>query len=279
MIKLIDLSKDYLNYLQALPEDVPSETLWSEFCYRGNEEIYNHVFELYDMINESKSLYEVLFDYYTKESLIKHINKYQITLETDILEIIKKLESYQLDLEDLEIRIIVLIGNYSTNGIVTGFNGGTMFLFLEAFPDEKYKMSFLGHELLHVIHRGKYALGYQNNTLVDHLFAEGLACNVSERLQPGLTMEEYIEFRACEKKDPKQFLKEHKARILEDLNSDHWEVIKNYVSYGNYSFHRIGYYIGYLVVMEMLKERPLVEVISMAEDEMRSLFKNILMGL
>lgn len=167
------------------------------------------------------------------------------------------------------------MGNASTNAIVTPFNNGSLFLFIEYLPEGEYFDMLLAHELFHIIQRQSISGQYLDVTLTDLLFSEGVACSASKLIKPGYSANEYIECKVVDKTTERmKFIKDNQEMILNDLdNNSDPKVFSNYLSCGEFDMHRIGYDIGFYTVQEMLKRNSMRKLLNMKVNEIRIEFK------
>lgn len=276
MIKLKNLAMDYLEYINDLNESSldESETSWESYCYLKQKDIYDHIFDLYKQIDTSEDLHKAVFDVYSKEELKHKINRLSSCIEHTLQSVIEGFKENEIgELEDLSINIILVVGNGSTNAIVTPYEDGTLFLFLERLPEDKYLKILLAHELLHILQRKTLPYDNDEPMLKDILFYEGLACSVSEIINPGLTISEYTDFKLSSNiAKYNSFIIENIKTIEEDLLKRDWYTHKNYISQGEFQVERVGYYIGFSVVRKMMLERSVYDLMNDHVMNVRMLF-------
>lgn len=276
MIKIHNLANDYLSYLDSIKNDAKSikREIWENTCYKKHPDVYNHVFELYDQINTSKDLHIEALKKYDTYNLKEKINYINDCFESRLDSIIHKYKGLGLDVSGTnDINIFIIVGNTSTNAIVTSFMDCSLFFFVESLPDGKYLDVLLSHELLHIIQEGTMSYQVSDPILKDVVFFEGLACVVSEIIVPNLSESEYINFKQYETSMMyESFIAQNLSTIRADFESTNWETIRNYVSNGEFSLDRVGYHIGYHVTKEMLKHKGLKELLDSNVDDNRSDF-------
>lgn len=276
MINIYNLSKDFMSYLDHMEEsNIDAKSCWLELCYLKHPAVYDHVEVLYKQIDTSTELHNAVFKYFSKDELSRKIASIRERLNTSLEVVIKTFKENGMDhLDDMTFDVYVLVGNGSTNAIVTSFNQGSLFLFLELLPEGEYFDMLLAHELFHIIQRQSISGRYDDVLLVDLLFSEGIACSASKLIKPGYDSSAYIECRQVNETPERwQFIKDNRSKILNDLEKNEQETFSNYLSYGAFPMHRMGYDIGFYTVQEMLKTRRLNELLSMSVNEIRNEFK------
>lgn len=276
MINIVNLSKDFMFYLDYMEKtNIDARSCWLDICYSKHPDVYDHVEELYKHINVSTELHNAVFKYFTKEELSRKIASISERLYTSLETLIRTFKENGMDtLDELTFDVYVLVGNASTNAIVTPFNQGSLFLFLELLPEGEYFDMLLAHELFHVIQRQSISGQYDDALLVDLLFSEGIACAASKMVKPGYDPSAYIECRHVNESPERwRFIKENRNMILNDLEKSEQGIFSNYLSYGEFPIHRMGYDIGFYTVQEMLKNRSLKDMLNMSVIDIRSEFK------
>lgn len=279
MLNIYNLSQDFMSYLNCINDTaLDLKKCWTEVCYSKYPNVYDYVEELYSQINTSTELHKAVFDHVTKEEIVKKIISISERLDKHLNEIKSKFIQNNLsDIDEIDFNIYILVGNASTNAIVTPFNNGSLFLFTEYLAEGEYFDMLLAHEFLHIVHRQSNSGQYDDVTLVDLLFSEGIACSASKLIKPGYSANEYIECGVVKKAPERmKFIKENQKMILEDLDNNNQEVFSNYLSYGDFDLHRIGYDIGYHTVQEMLKRRSMRQLLDLNIKKVRVEFKHAL---
>ncbi|MCH4891319.1 hypothetical protein EZV73_27360 [Acidaminobacter sp. JC074] len=276
MIKIHNLARDFNSYLARLSEENLNESkeIWEEVCYFNNEDVYNHIYDLYRKIDSSIKLSEEALKIINIDELSNKIYSISSRLEHNMEDILAVFQEHGIVLDDEnELNVYIVVGNGTTNAIVTGYQTASLFLFVESLPDAKYFKILLAHELFHVMHRHSKPCQIEEIQLVDLLISEGLACSTSKIMNDGLEISEYLDFNKGNYDESRlNFIKDKREQIKRDFTSNDWEVIRNYISYGDFQHHRIGYDIGYLVLQEMLKKDNIKTIMEMPFDYVRSIF-------
>jgi hypothetical protein len=95
-----------------------------------------------------------------------------------------------------EYPVVLMVGQHSSNGWVTEFEGEqTLFLALEFLGEAPYDAVLVSHESLHVAHLQAGAASWPD-TVAAGLCTEGLAVALSRHLVPGLSDSAYLWFDA-----------------------------------------------------------------------------------
>lgn len=97
-------------------------------------------------------------------------------------------------LPDAVLPTALMVGVGTSNGWVAPLDGElTLFLALEMLPSPPYDKVLVAHEAIHLIHH-RLRPDPWPETVATRLYDEGLATALSQRLVPGLRLDEYLWF-------------------------------------------------------------------------------------
>ncbi len=276
MIKVHNLALDYLEYINRIKttKDEYNEEIYKTICYKKNPEVYDHISGLFSHIDTSTALYKAVFEMYDMDEIKRKIISISERINERFDEIIESCKNNNITISsELEFNIYLLVGNASTNAIVTSFKRQSLFLFVESLAEGESFDVLLAHEILHIVQRTTPSCQIDKPVLKDIMFFEGLACSVSEIIRPELSLTEYLYVtESSEIENRKKFILDNVKMIKNDFMIDDWDTIRNYSSYGNFDVHRIAYDIGYYTVKEMLKNKTVDELLETCVEDNRKEF-------
>jgi len=275
-IRINNYIDNYLEYLERVKYDLSlnKEEVWNDCCYKVNSDMYEHIFDLYHQINSDVSLALGPINSFGINSLEEKLRAAQKRIENSICRVVEYMSEF--DNKDIEVSLNIVVGNMSTNAIVTGYDGLSLFVFAERLPDEKYIDILIAHELSHIIHSYSYSETISVPKLSDLVFCEGIAISISQAICPGYEMLEYINFSAEGNLGHRKTLITSRInKIVNDIDSDSIEVIRNYMTNGeSITQSRIGYDIGYYIVQYLSKNISLEEQLTLSSKEVREVFRD-----
>jgi len=257
-MKLINLTGDYLNYLRKMTDQGKTNgDLWQALCYQQAPEVYDHVYQIYSQIHTSTDLHQAVFEYMTPGRLEEKLVHTQ-DLDQRLNSIAGKFKDLGFKWDEEAINpIYCLVGNGRVDGIVTGFRGGSMFLFAEYLPSDHGLDILLSHELTHLIQNQTPSNHIEKPQLGDYLFNEGLAMQMSRVLCPG---HEDVAYTMTEDKPDRWAYVQANFHTIKDLlSSEDPGVIGDYLHMGSLSHQRLGYEMGYFLVGKMLESKTALE--------------------
>lgn len=265
----------FLKFITAIKEK-PEEnqtSLWDEYCYSYDPKMYQFMLDNYEQIDSSLDIANEAIKKNGLEVLEKKLLCTYENLQNSLERVVSELGRYMKDIQEIQINLVV--GNTSTNAFVTNFRGRSLFIFAERLPDDPYRDVLISHELSHVIHQESYAETCNDPTVLDLIFLEGVAINLSKIACPGLEVMEYINFsKDAKESERKGYIKEHFDQIKSDVLRSDNEIIKLYMSGSKSNKSRIGYDIGYYLVEILMNQLGVEKVLRMRSDEVKLWFED-----
>lgn len=198
-IEVIDLVPKFLSfYKKATAAPIDEEQrflLW--------EEHYNFAAlpPSEDRSNQARALLNEAWDKYHEH--IEYIQEWKAEANS-IKQYLSQVKALLGCDTPIEFVVVYFVGGFEENAFVTQIGSGKLALCL---PIENGKSDvMLAHELTHIVHSYTAQLSAQwERTIASTIVQEGLATQVSKRIVPGLSDEEYIEFtiqgwiKSCER--------------------------------------------------------------------------------
>lgn len=226
---------------------------------------------------------------------IKKINKAAKKAEELIPQITERaLAAFAVGKDEVEIDVIAFVGTYGADGFGFPIAGRpTIFLALERLAEyEPNRMkALIAHELSHGIHielgrkahpglfAGIVKDPLQFLKLAPGLFLEGLAVAASKRIVPDLEERTYLFY------SPEQWewCRANRAKLIElvlkDLDSQDQEAYYKFFTTWEPTkelpYHRTGYYLGYLVIEQLLKRHSLRELAELKPQKYSGLIREV----
>lgn len=273
-IHINDQIGTYIEYLRMLSidTDVDSNVLWREICYNQDPDMYDHIFELYENIGASIDLANDPINKYGLDFLEIKLSSATERIKNSVSRTINELELQSNFSSKIELNLVV--GNTSTNAIVTGFRSCSLFIFAERLPEGPYIDILIAHELGHVVHSKKFGNTIVEPTLLDKMFCEGVAIMISKIICPGLKNTDYINFSdKYNMNQRKTYIVSNFDSIRRDVSSCCNQICMSYMSSNNGNVSRIGYDIGYYFVEYLTKTMSIDEILNLNSAEVRIIFE------
>jgi hypothetical protein len=284
MIRIRNLSQDFLNFWDAAQGKGREEQLrlWQELYESKHPEVFGVYFSPPHW-GRREGLPEAL-PRYAKD--IETIEKTAEELEKLFpLIVARVLTSFDVGEDEIEFDVIVFVGIYHADGFVFPVAGRTtVFLAVECLAAQHGPGSaelLSTHELSHAM---QFSVGLQAHsplsvafvedplslfTRLDvRLFAEGFAISASKRIVPGRDESAYLFYSAeqwawCQQN--RKRLIEMTLRGLAGKDQDVYsKLFETREGAEELPYHRTGYYVGWLVIEQLLKRYSLRDLAQMA---------------
>jgi hypothetical protein len=190
VLSIEDVAADFFSFWEAAAdaELAAQRGLWKKMY----EDRHQEIFDLYYRgLGERDSLDRALERFPAKVAAIAE--RWRRT--PDMIRSASRQVTKQLRLVVPELRFVIFVGLFGSNGWVGDFRGGpTTFLAVERLPDPPGDEILIAHECAHQLHRRLSTEGWDDGRITHLLFQEGLATAVSEEIVPGRSEAEYLWF-------------------------------------------------------------------------------------
>lgn len=282
-IKVKNICGDFLRFweeAQKVETIEEKKALWDRIYEGPNKDIFDIY---YKSFGHRKNLDSAIVERYPKE--IERIKKINRIIESKIREVSAKC-SELFGTYNIDFNYVVMVGSFSSNGWGCTFNNEpTVFFALEFETDPAYFDIFLAHEITHNFHMN-INKNNECDSLADCTLGEGLAVVASKVLYPGLKDTAYLNFgpsgdewiEKC-----KHVFKDIRDEYIGNLASNNQELVNGYflgkIKEEKKVPNRIGYVIGYVLVMELIKEYTFYELASWDSSQTLSQVKKVLNSL
>ncbi len=277
MIRIRDLTQSFFTFWRAAQDKEQAEQLrlWQEIYESENRDVLQVYFSPPHW-GQRENLPEALKRYEEdNEGILKTAEK----MEKLVSKIVSKvLTAFDTREDEVEIDVVIFVGTYGADGFCFPVEERwTTFFALEVLSRYGDAIAALvAHELSHGIH---FELGRKTHSMsvgdairdpsiffqvVPLLFIEGLGVSASKQVIPGLEERVYLLYTS----EQWDWCQENRGKIislvLEHLegqeHQDSSELFGPWEPTEELPYPRIGYYVGYLVIEELLKQYSLREL-------------------
>lgn len=249
-LEIVNLTPKFLRFYEASVQENADEArrweLWQEF-YRFSatpptEEGKQMARKL---LNKAWSQYAAIIED------LKQERDYRSSLEPMLIRVANELQLK----EDLDAVALMFVGAFENNAFGSINSDGRLMVCLPVeMKPERWDVTIV-HELTHIVHfkASQFVVSW-DRSIAETIVQEGLAIHMSKKLVPGYPMEYYIEgypgwLNQCEEKKY-----EILNRIVPDIKQGSMEtVFKLTMGNGNCGLEREAYYVGMLVVGQLLE--------------------------
>lgn len=260
--------------------------MWKQLYEIPNKDIFNHLDYIFKLSDKNYSIdkdLEKCFQRYS--SYYDNIKVISNVINQDIDKICKSCSEVFM-INDLELNFITMVGQFRSNAFVTPFNGKTAFYFLEMMPEQRYLYMVLAHEITHLFQFSQLNKEDDELTLAEYIFMEGLACFASGIICPGFSKSEYLYFNLASNQwliDCEKYLPNLKTEIISNIESTDYFYFTKYFTtnseYGNGVPERIGYVLGYDIILYLNKLYSVHELILWHSDEINKKVKSAILSI
>jgi hypothetical protein len=290
-MKIQNSGTNFINFYKEIEgslEKMSEEKIFSLFQNRvsSNSTLY------YDIIEKSLKSYQENFtpELY-KKHIVNQIRNYSKIKETfeyynnQIIDIINQgKRKFQQFFPDFKFNTDILIGHS-----MFCFDGGVRFIenkrflvfgldMISSLYKDMSPKPFIIHELFHEYHNPLYQMYKNEGVLLDALWREGLAVYISELIVPGSSNDEIL------LNNPKGMIELVEQNIVDlsielenNLELESPELYQKYfLGPLDETRYRAGYYIGYLLVLFVRKEKELTELVRMSGKDIYPFIKEFL---